>query len=105
MDPVATGLSGLNVTAQSLNLTASNVANADSAGYQARALRQQDLAQGGVAPAGVEVSQAAAVPGGSNVDLATELTGLGAQGITYQADLTFMKAQQSLIGAALDMKA
>lgn len=104
MDPLSLGQSGLNVTAQSLGLTSANIANANTDGYQARALRQQDLAQGGVAPSGVETSQAATVNGGSNVDLATEMLGLDSQGITYQADLKFMQVQQNLLGTALDMK-
>ena len=97
--------SGLNVTAQSLALTANNVANVNTGGYRALTLRQQELPQGGAAAAGIQESQQPLAPGGSNVDLATEAVNLQAQGASYQADLKFMQVQQKLLGTALDLKA
>lgn len=105
MDGIAAISSGLDVTARSAQLTASNVANVQSKDFRAQSLRQHDLAQGGVAADGVTRSQLPGVPGGSNVDLATEATDRMKQSQTYGADLKFMKVQQKVLGAALDVTA
>ena len=105
MDGVSTSMSGLGVAAQSAALAANNIANVNTRGYQAQSLQQQALQQGGVQATGVQASQAPGVPGGSNVDLATEAVNLKTQGAGYGADLKALEVQQNLIGAALDMKA
>jgi flagellar hook protein FlgE len=101
---VSAGLSGMQVAAQGVALSATNVANVNSTGYRARSLEQAEQAQGGVAAEGVAVSQESLVPGGSNVDLATEAVNLKTQGTAYQANAKFLKAQERMLGAALDMK-
>jgi len=105
MDGVSLGASGLNVSTQSIALSANNVANANTDGYKAKTLQQQDLQQGGVRAAGVRESEEPAEQGRSNVDFATEAVNLDTRGLSYQADLKFMQVQQSLVGTALDMKA
>ena len=105
MDGVGASLSGLQTAAQSIGLSASNVANVNSSGYKARSLVQENLPQGGVVGVAVTESQAPLNPGGSNVDLATEAVNLDTQGVGYQADLKFMQVQESLLGTALDLKA
>ncbi len=105
MDGISTGLSGMAVSAQSVAVSARNVANLNTPGYQAEVLRQADVEPGGVRATGIQESQEPANPGGSNVDLATEAVNLDTAGLTYQANLKFMQVQQNLVGAALDMKA
>jgi flagellar hook protein FlgE len=105
MDGISASVSGLNVTGQSLALSANNIANVNTDGYRAQSLRQQALPQGGVAAEGVQASQAPTEPGGSNVDLASELLNMNTQGAGYSADLKFLEVKQKMIGTALDMKA
>lgn len=105
MDGISTGLSGVAVAGQSVAVSARNVANLNTPGYQAESLRQADLEPGGVRATGIQESREPAGSEGSNVDLATEAVNLDTQGLTYQANLKFMQVQQNLLGAALDMKA
>ena len=105
MDGIAGSLSGINVAAQAYALSANNIANVTTGGYRAQSLQQQALQGGGVEATGIQASQAATVPGGSNVDLATEAVNQSTQGGTYQANLKFAQVQQQLLGSALDMKA
>ncbi|BDU72234.1 flagellar basal body rod protein FlgC [Mesoterricola silvestris] len=105
MDGISAGVSGIGVSAQGIALSANNVANLNSDGYRAKSVRQQDLEQGGVRASGISESQEPTNPGGSNVDLATEAVNLDTRGISYQADLKFLQAQQNILGVALDMKA
>jgi flagellar basal-body rod protein FlgC len=105
MDGVSAAVSGVNVAAQSVALSANNVANVNTDGYRAKTLQQQEQEQGGVRASGVQASQEPLTPGGSNVDLATEAVNLDTQGVTYQANLKFLQVQQNLLGAALDLKA
>jgi flagellar basal body rod protein FlgB len=105
MDGIAAISSGLDVTARSAQLTASNVANVQSKDFRAQSLRQHEQAQGGVAADGVARSQQPRVPGGSNVDLANEATDRMKQSQTYGADLKFMKVQEKVLGTALDLNA
>jgi flagellar basal-body rod protein FlgC len=104
MDGISASLSGLQTAAQSFAISANNVANLNSSGFRAQSLVQEDQAGGGVYGAAVQQSQAPMDPGGSNVDLGTEAVNLDTQGTAYQADLTFMQVQNSLLGTALDLQ-
>jgi flagellar basal-body rod protein FlgC len=103
MDGIWASLSGLSTSAQSIALSANNVANVNSAGFRSQSLVQETLPGGGVYGAAVQQSQAPLEPGGSNVDLATQAVNLDVQGTAYQADLKFTQVQNSLLGTALDM--
>jgi flagellar basal body rod protein FlgG len=105
MDGLSASRSGLNVSAQSLALSASNLSNLNTNGYQALTLQQQAMPQGGVQATNVQASQAPGVPGGSNVDPGTEAVNMLTQANGYTAELKALEVQQNLIGAALDMKA
>ena len=105
MDTMASAVSGVNVSAQALAYSANNVANVNTDGYRAKALQRQEQQGGGVRASGVETSQAAASPGGSNVDLATEAVNLLTQGAGYQANLKVVESQQKVLGSTLDIKA
>ncbi|MGA2081191.1 MAG: flagellar basal body rod C-terminal domain-containing protein [Holophaga sp.] len=105
MDPMSVSLTGLQTAAQSVALSANNVANLNSAGYRAGSLVQEELPQGGVAAVAVQRSQEPTAPGGSNVDLATEAVNLDLAGTGYQANLAVIKTQEKVLGTALDLKA
>ena len=105
MDGLSASVSGLNVSAQGLALSASNLSNLNTHGYQAQSLQQQALPQGGVQATSVQASQTPGVPGGSNVDPGTEAVAMLTQAGGYRADLKALEVQQNLIGTALNLKA
>ena len=89
--------SALQASGQGVALTANNIANVNTPGYRARSLSQ---------PGGrVQESQAPLVPGGSNVDPATEAVNLDAQSLGYQANLKALRAHDKMLGSALDLQA
>jgi len=93
MDGISASLSGVQAAGQSIALSANNVANLNSSGYRAQSLVQENLPQGGVFGAAVQQSQAPVAPGGSNVDLGTEAVNLDTQGLSYQANLKFLRSR------------
>lgn len=106
MSAISASLSGLQTSALSVAVASQNVANANSADFQAKRLVQQTAADGGVQPAALRASQEPpTTPGGSNVDLATEAVGLGTDKVTYEANLQVLQSQNAILGMAMDMKA
>jgi len=105
MDGVSASSSGVQAAMQSMATSANNLANLNSNGYRAESLVQEAQPQGGVRSAAVLRSPAQPVPGGSNVDPATEAVNLDTQGVGYQANLKAMQAQQRRLGSALDLQA
>ena len=97
MDGISPSLSALQASGQSVALSANNIANVNTPGYRARSLAQ--------AGGPVVASQAPLVPGGSNVDPASEALNLETQGLGYQANLKVLKTQDKMLGSALDMQA
>jgi len=100
----AVSLSGLSAAATGLGVTANNVANANSSGYKAQRLDLEELKEGGVQESQVVESKEATVPGGSNVDYATEMTNLMTQSGAYSANLQVLKTQDQMLGQFMDMK-
>jgi len=105
MDALAVSLSGMNAAALGVAVAANNVANANTPGFRARSLTQEEAPAGGVELAALEASPATAEPGGSNVDLASEFVSLDTQSLAYEANLKAFKTQDELLGTALDLKA
>lgn len=105
MDAGAIGLSGIRTAALGVAVAANNVANAQTDGFRALRMDQEDMAGGGVRPATLRASEEAREPGGSNVDLATEMTGLTMQSGAYAANLKVLEAQEQMLGQALDLRA
>lgn len=105
MDGISASLTGMQTAGQAIALGAGNVANLGSAGYRAGRLIQEALPQGGVAAEGVELSQEALEPGGSNVDLGTEAVALDTQSLAFQANAKALQAQERTLGSALDIRA
>ena len=104
MDTFSIALSGLQAASKGVAVTANNVANINSKDYKAKRLDLEEQREGGVQESSLAESQEPAVPGGSNVDLATEITHLMTQSHAYQANLKVMKAQNELLGQAMDLK-
>lgn len=105
MDGIAASLSGIRTSAQAVGVASNNIANVNTPGYKAQELQQRDLPQGGVEASGIRESQEAPREGGSNVDLASEVVNLKTDAIGYQANLKFLKVQDLILGATLDMRA
>lgn len=105
MDGFGIALSGLRAASAGLAVQANNVANQRSEGYQAKRLDLAAQAEGGVQVQGLSVDPAPAVPGGSNVDLASEaVQGMGFD-VMYKANLKVLKAEDERLKATLDLKA
>ena len=105
MNGIAASTSGMVTAGQGLAVAANNVANVNTAGYQAKRLDQETQSQGGVRASGLTASQAPTTPGGSNVDLATEAISAQTDSFSYQANLKFLSVQNDILGSTLDMKA
>jgi flagellar hook protein FlgE len=105
MDGVAASSSGVQAAMQSMATSANNLANSNTDGYRAQTVAQEAQPQGGVRDSLVLHSPAQPVPGGSNVDPATEAVNLDTQGAGYQANLQAASAQQQMLGSALDLQA
>lgn len=105
MDGVSASSSGIQAATQSMAASANNLANLNTDGYRAQSVAQEAQPQGGVRDTVTPRSPAQPVPGGSNVDPATEAVNLEAQGTSYQANLQAANAQQQMLGSALDLQA
>jgi flagellar basal-body rod protein FlgC len=105
MDAFSVALSGVNTANMGVAVNANNVANANSEDFRAKRMDQAELAQGGTRPEALRESETPTVPGGSNVDYATEFVGLMAQSASFEANLKVMETQNQLLGQTLDLKA
>lgn len=105
MDGVSASSSGIQAATQSMAASANNLANLNTDGYRAQSVAQAAQPQGGVRDTVTLRSPAQPVPGGSNVDPATEAVNLDTQGASYQANLQAANAQQQMLVSALDLQA
>lgn len=105
MDGFGIALSGLRAASAGLAVQANNVANQLTGGFQARRVDLATSATGGVLVQGTPQDPSPALPGLSNVDLATEtVQGMGFN-LMYRANLKVLKASDELMRATLDLKA
>ena len=105
MDALGPALSGIRAASAGLAVEANNVANLRSDGYQARRVDLATQPAGGVRVQGVSSDPSPTVPGGSNVDLATEaVQGMGLD-VMYKANLKVVQSENQRIKATLDLKA
>jgi flagellar hook protein FlgE len=105
MDTTAVSLAGINAATLGVAVVANNVANANSKDYKAKRVDFEDTRQGGVIPSGLQESQGTAVPGGSNVDLASEFTDLLAFADTYKVNAKVLEVRQEILGTVMDLTA
>jgi len=104
MDSFAISLSGLQAASTGVSVTANNLANLNSKDYKAKRLDLEEQREGGVQEAKLTESQEPTVPGGSNVDLPTEITNLMTQSNAYSANLKVMQTHEQMLGMAMDLK-
>ena len=103
MDALGPALSGLNAASAGLTLQANNVANQATAGYQARRVELATQPAGGVAVQGVSTDPTPAAPGGSNVDLASEMVQGMALDVMYKANLKVVHSEDQRLKATLNL--
>jgi flagellar hook protein FlgE len=104
MDSTSVSLAGVNAATLGVAVVANNVANVNSKDYRAKRVDFEEVREGGVKPSGIEASEETPVPGGSNVDLATEFTNLLAYADTYRVNAKVLEVQQELLGTVMDIK-
>ena len=105
MDALGPALSGLGAANAGLAVQANNVANQLSDGYRAKRVDLAEQPAGGVAVQGVSAGPSPSVPGGSNVDLATEMVQGMAMDVMYKANLKVVQSEDQRLKATLDLKA
>ncbi|GLH69391.1 hypothetical protein GETHPA_09240 [Geothrix rubra] len=105
MDAFGPALSGLRAASAGLAVQANNVANQLSDGYRAKRVDLAEQPAGGVAVQGVSADPSPTVPGGSNVDLATEMVQGMAMDVMYKANLKVVQSEDQRLKATLDLKA
>jgi flagellar basal-body rod protein FlgC len=108
MDVYGIALSGMNAAQTLLDVTANNIANAQTPGYQAQGVDLVTLSGGGVQVAGIPSSNAPFQGGtedeeGSNVDLTTQAVNLSQAKFLYDANAAVVNAQSQMIGSLLDI--
>jgi flagellar hook protein FlgE len=102
---LSTALSGLNASSQQVGVSAFNVVNANTPGFQPLSLKTstqvlatQSTGQG--TPAGVT---ARVVQGTGSVDIASELVDQTIAAINYAANATVISTADELVGTLLDI--
>lgn len=101
----ASSLSGLNAASWLLVTAAGNVANLNSEGYRAKRVGFAANADGTVKVESPQDTGPEPAEGGSNVDLATELVSTMVGNTYFASNAAALRAQDQVLGAALDLKA
>ena len=105
MDAFGPALSGVRAASAGLAVQAGNVANLLTDGYRAKRVDLASQQGGGVRAEGVVEDPSPLVPGGSNVDLATEAVQGMALDVMYKANLKVVQSEDQRMKAALDLMA
>jgi flagellar basal body rod protein FlgG len=113
IDGISASLSGMANALRRLGLTANNIANQQTPGYQALRAENVEVAEGGVAIGAIARNPTAGPPsldssgapdtGGSNVDPAVEQVNLLLSRRQFEANLTALKAQDEIIRSLLNV--
>jgi flagellar basal-body rod protein FlgC len=109
MDVMSIAASGLNAAQTQLAVTANNVANVNTPGYQAQRVDLVDLSPNGVGVGGITTdsspvpADANGKPTGSNVDLAGQSVDLMREKTLYTANAAVIKTADQMLGTLLDM--
>jgi len=108
---IPASLSGLTNALRRLELTANNIANQSTPGYQVLRAENLDVAQGGVRVAAITENASPAAPtldaagfpilDGSNVDPAVEQVNLLLNQRQFEANLSVIKTQNQLLDSLL----
>ena len=103
MDGINASVSGMRTAAERQAITANNIANVQTEGYEAKRALNGETASGVVDIMEIQSSDAPATPGGSNVDLTTEVMNQLFDKNTYEANAKMLKAQNDTLGTLLDI--
>lgn len=113
IDGISASLSGMANALQRLGLTAQNIANQQTPGYQALRAENAEVASGGVAISAITRDPRPGVPQldasgaptieGSNVDPVTEQVNLLLNRRQFEANLSSLRAQNDTLGELLDL--
>lgn len=90
-------LSGLSAASRVVEVTAHNLANAQTPNYRRQFVQQQTAPGGGV------TTSVATAPG-EGEDLATDLVQQRAASYQFQANLKTLQTEQTMLGRLLDVK-
>ena len=104
MSAFASSLSGLNAASWLVTVSAGNVANLNSEGYRAKRVEFEANSDGTVRVQAPTESDAEPAPGGSNVDLATEMVNLMVANTYFAANAAAIWTQGEILGMTLDLK-
>jgi flagellar basal-body rod protein FlgC len=108
MDVLSIGGSGMNAAMTQLNVTANNIANLNTPGYQSQGVDLVSLSQGGVGVGGIttDTTPGPVDPTGkeqSNVDLASQSIDLMREKTLYDANAAVVRTGNQMLGSLLDM--
>jgi flagellar hook protein FlgE len=98
-------LSGLQAAQKLVDVSANNIANAQTPGYRRQMLQQQAQATGGVSTS-VTTAVSTAVEPGENLstELVTDLVQQRIGAASFAANLQVFKAHDAMLGTLLDQK-
>jgi len=102
-DALSIAASGLGAAAAAINMTARNLANLNTAGYQSQQSVFTDAPGGGVSVSSVTNDSGGTGAQGNNVDLATQMVNLGQEKLLYDANAAVIRADQQMFGSLLDI--
>lgn len=94
--------SGMNAATFRVANAAGNVANQQTPDYEARRVDLVERREGGVQVSQVRREEGLKVPGQSNVDLATELTGMVASAGQLKANAQVLKTEDEMLGGIFE---
>ena len=108
MDVFNIALSGLHAAQTQISASATNIANANTPGYQASRVDLVELSTGGVGVAGIhkDPTPGPAQADGSeqsNVDLPSEMVNLTRSQLLYSANAALLRIGQKTTGSLLDI--
>ena len=103
MDTMSISIAGMNAANLGVAVAANDLANAASKDYRAKRLDLTEEPGGGVRAAQVAESGSEGVPGGSNVDPATEMTDLLAYTDLYKVNAKVLEARKKMLGTVMDL--
>jgi flagellar hook protein FlgE len=96
MDAIDSAASGMNAAVGLLNVTANNIANANTPGFTAKRANLSPGPTGGVVIDGVQST-------GQPVDLANEMTSLTTDRLLYNANAAVLRASEHMSGTLLNI--
>ncbi len=114
ISPIASSLSALAAARKKMDVTANNVANANTDEFKKSRVTLSEESSGGVS-ASVDVVDTSGIPKeaiqngrlvqteSSNVDLAEEITELIPTKAFHEANLKTLKTQQDMLGTVIDL--